>query len=134
MIALPVTLVTAGASVFVNSWLGMRIASLRYRLRVTVGDGGQEPLVRRMRAQANFIEHAPFFLILLAALELADANRLALAVIAGLFILARIAHGVGMDGGPVQRWRRDGILASNIASGALAVWALVCAAQLCLGR
>ena len=134
MIALPVTLSTAAACVFLNTWLGMRVSSLRYHLRVTVGDGGQEPLVRRMRAQANFIEHAPFFLILLAALELAEANLPPLAIIAATFILTRIAHGAGMDGGRLQPWRKYGILSSNFASGILAVWALVCAAQFCLGR
>ena len=134
MTPVPVTLATAAALVFVNTWLGMRIARYRRDFKVSVGDGGQDALLRRMRAQANFIEHAPFFLFLLLGLELSGANRIALAVVAGVFTVARIAHGVGMDGGLVQRWRRDGIIASNLASGVLAVWAIVCAVGYCLGR
>jgi uncharacterized protein len=134
IVPLPVTLATAAAAAFVNIWLGWRISALRRKLKVSVGDGGQEPLLRRMRAQANFIENAPFFLILLAALELSGANRLALWIIAAVFILARIAHGFGMDGGPLQRWRRYGIMGSTVMTVALAIWALVCAAELCLGR
>ena len=133
MTPVPMTLATAAAAVFVNMWLGWRISALRYRLKVTVGDGGQEPLVRRMRAQANFIENAPFFLILLGGLEISRANRLALAIIAAIFILARIAHGVGMDGGTLQRWRRYGIVTSSFMSLALAVWAVVCVVRSLLG-
>ena len=133
MTPVPVTLATAAAALFLNLWLGARIAQLRHQFKVNVGDGGHEPLLRRMRAQANFIEHAPFFLILLGGLEISGANRLALAIIAAVFILARIAHGVGMDGGDLQRWRRIGMISATCASVALAIWALVCAAG-CLGR
>ena len=134
MTPIPVTLGTAAAAVLVNMWLGWRISALRYHLKVTVGDRGQEPLLRRMRAQANFIENAPFFLILLGGLELSGANRLALAIIAGIFILARIAHGFGMDGGPLQRWRAYGIMTSSFMSVVLAVWAIACVVGFCLGR
>ena|SRR5947207_965838 len=132
MVPVPVTLATAAAAVLVNMWLSWRISRLRHELNVSVGDGGQEPLLRRMRAQANFIEYAPLFLILLAGLELSGANRIALAIIATLFILARIAHGVGMDGGDAQIWRRIGMPLTGLASVVLAFWGLVCALDLCL--
>src|SRR5690349_20161708 len=89
MSPVPVTLAAAASCVLLNNWLGMRIARLRRDFRVNVGDGGHEPLLRRMRAQANFIEHAPFVLIMLGALELSGANRLALTALAGIFIVAR---------------------------------------------
>jgi uncharacterized membrane protein YecN with MAPEG domain len=127
MTPIPVALATAAAAVFVNLWLGWRIAQLREQFKVSVGDGGQDLLLRRMRAQANFIEHAPIFLILLGGLELSGANRLALLAIAAVFILARIAHGVGMDGGEGPRWRMYGMMGSTFATVALSVWALVCA-------
>jgi uncharacterized membrane protein YecN with MAPEG domain len=125
MILLPISLLTAAAVAILNLWLGWRIAELRQLHKVSVGDGGEETLLRRMRAQANFIEHAPFFLILLAGLELAGANRLVLALVALLFILARIAHGYGMDGGSLTRWRTYGIISSTIATMVLTIWAIV---------
>jgi uncharacterized protein len=134
MAPIPVTLSAAAAALFVNLWLGARIARLRHQFKVNVGDGGHEPLLRRMRAQANFIEHAPFFLILLVGLELSGANRPILAIVAVVFILARIAHGVGMDGGDLQRWRRIGMIGGTLAGVALAIWALICAVGWCLGR
>jgi uncharacterized membrane protein YecN with MAPEG domain len=131
---LPVTLATGAACVLLNLWLGWRISSLRHEFKVSVGDGGHEPLLRRMRAQANFIENAPFVLILLAGLELCGASRLGLALIAAIFILARIAHAIGMDGGSVAVWRRNGIMASSLMTLLLALWAIARVAAACLGR
>ena len=128
----PVTLATTAAAFFVNIWLGWRISQLRYQFKVSVGDGGHEPLLRRMRAQANFIENAPFFLILLAGLELSGANAPALAVLAAIFIVARIGHAVGMDNAALRRWREFGIMASSLAGLALALWAIIRAAELYL--
>jgi uncharacterized membrane protein YecN with MAPEG domain len=134
MTPVPVTLATAAAAVAVNTWLGGRISLLRRDLKVSVGDGGHEPLLRRMRAQANFIENAPFFLILLGGLELSGANRWGLGALAIVFLLGRVAHGYGMDGGALQHWRRDGMVSSVGALFLLAIWAAVCAAMICLGR
>ena len=134
MTPVPVTLLTAAAAVFLNIWLGSRIAAHRRDFKVSVGDGGHEPLLRRMRAQANFIEHAPFFLILLGGLELSGANRSVLAAIALVFVLGRIAHGIGMDADADRRWRAYGMISSALAGVALALWAIVCAAEALLGR
>ena len=134
MTPIPVSLGAAAALALLNNWLGMRIAAFRKEFRVNVGDGGHEPLLRRMRAQANFIEHAPFVLILLLGLEISGANRIALAAIAAIFIIARILHGLGMDGGERQRLRIYGMMSSSLVTLILIVWALACAVGFCLGR
>ena len=134
MSPVPVTLLTAAAVVLVNIWLGNRIGKLRREHKISVGDAGNEALLRRMRAQANLIENAPFFLILLGGLELSGANRWALGAIALIFVSARIAHGYGMEGGELQRWRMIGIMTTFMAIFALAIWAVVCAAGELLGR
>jgi uncharacterized membrane protein YecN with MAPEG domain len=134
MTPLPVTLSAAAACALLNFWLGSRIARFRVDYKVSVGDGGHEPLLRRMRAQANFIEHAPFFLILLAGLELSGAYEPVLALIAAIFVLARIAHGFGMDGGELARWRSVGMISSGLSTLTLTVWAIACSVEFCLGR
>ena len=134
MTPVPVTLVSGAAAVVLNFWLGWRIAALREEYKVSVGDGGHELLLRRMRAQSNFIENAPFVLILIAALELSGANRSALGGIAIVFLATRIAHAFGMDGGERQRWRMYGMMGTMITNLALVVWAVFCAAELCLSR
>jgi uncharacterized membrane protein YecN with MAPEG domain len=134
MTPIPVTLASAAACTVLNIWLGSRIAEFRKEFRVGVGDGGHEPLLRRMRAQANFIEHAPFFLILLGGLELSGASRLALAAIAVVFVAARILHGLGMDGGNRQRLRMFGMMGSSLVTLTLTLWALICVIEFLLGR
>lgn len=134
MTPVPLTLAAGAAAVILNTWLGSRIVQLKREYKVSVGDGGHDPLLRRMRAQANFIENAPFFLILVGGLELSGAKRWGLGAITLVFLLGRIAHGVGMDGGPLQRWRRDGMISSTVALFALTVWAIVCVAGELLGR
>ena len=62
---LPMTLTMAAASTLLNIWLGMRVGKMRQAHKVSIGDGGALPLIARMRAQANFVEYAPFFLVLL---------------------------------------------------------------------
>src|SRR4051812_23808672 len=111
-LVLPITLTLTAAAVLTNIWLGMRIGQLRRAHRVSIGDGGVEPLTARMRAQANYIENTPFFLILVALIELAEGPRLWLWIVGMAFILARIAHGLGMDGGRLKRLRMIGILTS----------------------
>ena len=126
MTPVPVTLASAAACAIVNIWLGSRIAAYRKAFAVSVGDGGHEPLLRRMRAQANFVEHAPFVLILLAGLELSGSNRIALAIFAGVFIIARVLHGLGMDGGDRKRFRMYGMITSSLVTVTLTVWAILC--------
>ena len=126
MSPIPVTLLAAAAAALVNFWLGWRIAEYREKFKVSVGDGGQEPLLRRMRAQSNFIENAPIFLIILGGLEISGANRMGLAVIAAIFIVARISHGVGMDSKEFQRWRAVGMIGTALPNLAVALWAIYC--------
>jgi uncharacterized membrane protein YecN with MAPEG domain len=134
MTPVPVTLISAAAMVLLNFWLGWRIAAFREEYKVSVGDGGNEPLLRRMRAQSNFIENAPFVLILVGALELSGVNRWGLGGIAALFVIARVCHGIGMEGGQRQRLRMYGMMGTMLTNLALVIWAVVCAAGICLGR
>lgn len=94
---LPITLTIAGAAALLNIWLARRVGQMRVAHKVSIGDGGNEALIARMRAQANFIEYTPFVLILIGLIELAEGSRLWLWIVGVVYILARIAHGFGMD-------------------------------------
>ena len=134
MTLLPVTLLSAAAATFLNIWLGLRIGQLRGQLKVSVGDGGHEPLLRRMRAQANFIESAPFVLILIAGLELSGASRAGLGLIAVIYLLVRISHAIGMEAPEKRRWREIGAMGTGFVMLALGFWAVAYVALHCLGR
>ena len=104
-IILPITLTIAGAAAILHVWLSLRVSRLRRPLKIGVGDGGNEILLRRMRAHGNFAENMPIFLVLLGFVELAVASNLWLWGAGIVFVLARIAHAFGMDrpGGNVLR-------------------------------
>ncbi len=94
---LQTTLCLAAAAALINFWLGMRCGKLRMAHKIGHGDGGNAALLQRMRAQSNFIENAPIALILIALIEMAGKGGTWLAVVGGIFMLGRVAHGLGMD-------------------------------------
>ena len=95
---LPTTLCLTAAALVVNFWLGMRISKLRQQKGIPIGDGGDELLGRRMRAQLNFVEQVPLTLLMIGLVELAGNGGAWLAPAGAMFILGRVAHGIGMDG------------------------------------
>ncbi len=128
-ILLPVTLSAAAAAAILNIWLMLRIGAIRNAEKIYVGDEDSEPLIRRMRAQANFIESAPFVLILIAGIELAGKGGAWLPYVAGLFIIARVAHAFGMDGGSLKMGRLIGTVATLLTLLGLGVVAALIAAR-----
>lgn len=127
MDTLTVTLATAGAAAILNIWLMLRIGAVRQAEKISVGDEDNEALIRRMRAQANFVENAPFVLVLIAAIELSGRGEPWLAWVAGLFMIGRIAHGFGMDGGTFKVGRMIGTLISMLTLLGLGVVAALIA-------
>jgi uncharacterized protein len=124
MLSLPVTLTIAAGAALVNMWLMIRCGQARSKGGVSIGDGGDEFLIRRMRAHANFVESAPFVLVLLAALEATGGTNNWLWGLGILYIVGRLAHGLGMDGGAFGKGRMVGTLITFITLIGLAGWAL----------
>jgi uncharacterized protein len=125
MTVLPITLTTAGATALITLWISGRTGTFRRRFKVSVGDGGEEALLRRMRAHANLTEIAPFFLILLGLVELADGTRTWLWLVSVAFILGRVLHVLGMDRPSPSPMRTAGFSISALALLGLALYAIV---------
>lgn len=124
---LPITLTIAGAAALLNVWLGYRVGQRRISEKVSIGDGGNERLTSRMRAHANFAEYTPFVLILIGLIELADGTTLWLWAVGALYILARIAHAIGMDRPAPNPFRLAGILVTMLTLAGLGIYAVVLA-------
>ncbi len=124
---LPTTLCLTAAAALVNIWLAMRCGKTRAAEKINFGDGGNEALIRRMRAQSNFIEQVPVTLVLIAAVEMAGKGGVWLAPLGGVFILGRLFHALGMDAtGP--KWGRPvGMLTSMVPQLGLAIVAVLAA-------
>jgi uncharacterized membrane protein YecN with MAPEG domain len=77
--------------------LSIRTLRMRHRLRIAVGDGGNEAMLRAMRAHANFAEYVPLSLLLLYFVERGGASA-ALVHLLGLCLLAgRVLHSIGVS-------------------------------------
>ncbi|MEM6267408.1 MAG: MAPEG family protein [Pseudomonadota bacterium] len=129
MVVLPITLTAAAAAAILNIWLSLRIGAIRRAAGISVGDGGSEPLSRRMRAQANFVENTPFVLALIAVIELSGKGQPWLAFVAALYFIARIAHAFGMDGGSLALGRMLGTIGTLLILLGLAVIASLIGAR-----
>ncbi|AOH86588.1 GST-like protein [Sphingomonas panacis] len=100
---MPITLTAVGGAGIINFWLAVRTGLIRRQTGVELGDGGNLPLIRRMRAHANFVEYAPFVLMLIALIEVSIGSPVWLWAVSSVFLIARIAHALGMDGMPTGR-------------------------------
>ncbi|MAF61951.1 MULTISPECIES: MAPEG family protein [Pseudomonadota] len=121
---LPLTLTMAAAAGLINLWLAIRIGQVRTSQKVSVGDGGNEFVIRRMRAQANFVEYTPFVLVLIGALECSGYAATWLWVVGVVYMIGRLAHGLGMDGGAFGIGRMIGTLTSMLTLLGLSGYAI----------
>lgn len=122
---LTATLSAAAAAALINLWLSLRCGKIRGSENIMHGDGGNQLLLQRMRAQANFIENTPLVLILVAVIELAGKGAQWLAIVAGVYMLARVAHGIGMDRPGVNPFRFVSVTITMLTQLGLAVVAVL---------
>ncbi|MGY6552153.1 MAG: MAPEG family protein [Erythrobacter sp.] len=127
MAILQVTLTAAAAAAILNLWLSIRIGAVRQATGISVGDGGNEGLQRRMRAQLNFVENTVFVLVLIAAIELSGKGSWWLTYVTAAYFIGRIAHAFGMDGGSKQFGRMIGTLVTMLVQLGLALVAALIA-------
>ena len=121
------TLCMAAAAAMINFWLAMRCGQVRMKEKINVGTGGNDLMERRMRAQLNFAENTPWVLALIGLIELAGKGAGWLAIVGGIYMLARVAHGFGMDGGSLEKGRGVGVMVTMLTQIGLAVVALLIA-------
>ena len=124
MVILPVALAAAAAAAVINVWLSIRIGEMRHRLKIDIGHGGNEILERRMRAQLNFAENTLVVVPLLALVELARLGNPWLMPVGAIYMLGRVLHALGMDGGSLAFGRSIGTMVTLLTQLGLAVWAI----------
>ena len=107
-----ITALCAGILGIVACVLAGHVGSYRGVAKVTIGDGGNEELICRMRKQGNFTEYVPLALLILALLEMSgSAGNMAIAIMGAALVISRILHPLGLkpDGSPTM-FRMIGML------------------------
>ncbi|UAJ08777.1 MAPEG family protein [Glacieibacterium megasporae] len=123
-----ITLVTAGFCGLLYFVLTLRVGQLRQSEKVMLGDGGNDVLLGRIRAHANFAEFVPIILILMGAIEASiGAGNELLASTGILLFLLRISHAFGMARPAPNPFRLAGAVGTWIVLVGLSIWAIVLA-------
>lgn len=129
-----VTAIAAGLLILLQSALSFAVTLVRRRVRQSLGDGGNPELLAAVRRHGNLAENAALFIASLALLEMLGAQRWFVEVLAGLFILARLAHAAGMSlKPPLNPLRVGGVIATIGVFVVLAVRLLTLAIPLLRG-
>ena len=80
--------------------LSVRTLRLRRRLRIAIGDSGDERMQRAMRAHANFAEYVPLTLLLIYLVEIAPAHAMLIHALGLALLLGRALHAWGISRSP----------------------------------
>lgn len=136
MTDIPVTLATAGILGLLFVYLSVRVTMVRARTKISVGEDAKgtillgdeaaaSPLQIACRSQANFAEYVPIALILLGGIEVSGASRLTVEIFAGMLILGRIAHAIGIQKSGPDALRGIGALLTWLVILGLSIEALL---------
>lgn len=93
---LPITAITAALLALLLLGLAIQTVRQRFRLNAAFGDADDPGLIAATRSHGNLAEHAPIVLIMLGLLEFSQANTTLVACVAGAFVVARLAHAIGL--------------------------------------
>ncbi|MEK7355885.1 MAG: MAPEG family protein [Bdellovibrionota bacterium] len=94
---------------------GIRVISLRWKHRVSLGDGGIPELNVMIRIFGNNAEYAPLGLILLAALEFVQAPVWYLHATGMTLVMGRLLHAYGLPKAPLNFGRASGVILTFIS-------------------
>ena len=90
-----ITPLYAGILAFLFFALSLRVIAVRNR--VSLGDGGDPVVLRRMRGHANFAEYVPLILLMMGFLELNHAAAIVLHGMGLTLVAARLLHGYALS-------------------------------------
>ena len=94
------TPIYAGLLTLIHIWLSYRVILARRLFKVSVGDGGEREIIKRNRAQSNWVEYAVIGIVLLALLELQGAYGWFVHVTGLVLLVGRGAHAWGFTRKP----------------------------------
>jgi uncharacterized membrane protein YecN with MAPEG domain len=123
LIVVPVTALYAGLCALLLLVFAALVSRYRMKFRVGLGDGGNAELARAIRVHGNAVEWMLPMLLLLLIAELNHTSHVLLHVCGAAFVLARIAHGVGLTRRPGESPGR--MLGTAVSWTVIAVLAIV---------
>lgn len=97
---LEITPLYAGLLALLFLGLSFRVVMGRYGNKISIGDGGDKDMIKRIRVQANCTEYAPLGIILLGMAEMQGMPGWLVHVFGLTLLLGRIMHAYGLGSTP----------------------------------
>jgi uncharacterized protein len=91
-----ITPLYAGILAILFFGLSVRVVAMR-GTGISLGDGGNPAMLRRIRGHANFAEYTPFILLMMAFLELSHFPTHLLHGLGIALVAARVLHGYALS-------------------------------------
>lgn len=114
----------AAVLALIQVFLTLRVVKMRHVKKVSLGDGGQEELVRRIRGHGNFTETVPIAVLLMLIAELSGSPFWCIHALGVLMVIARLMHYIGVVSGSGHgKFRYYGMV---ITVNIIALSALLC--------
>jgi uncharacterized protein len=106
-------------------FLVLSIRVVQKRTNVSLGDGGDAELLRRIRGHGNFAEYVPLMLLMMALLEYGGALPSWLLHALGItLVVARVLHGIALSF--TAKWKFGRFYGTLLSFIVLLVLALLC--------
>ena len=100
--AIPITALYLAIFALFAAGLYVMCGRIRAPERIALGDGGRTDLHLAMRRHANFVENVPYFMIMVAALELNGAGPALLHGLGLAMLFVRAMHVIGFKADRLQ--------------------------------
>ncbi len=113
--ALPITALAAAILGLIFVPLSARVGFYRLKSQISLLDGGDKELTRRMRAQGNFAEYVPIGLILLALVEIGGATAWTVYLLGGSLVVGRLFHLYTISGSETGPGRPIGMVLTFVS-------------------
>jgi len=121
-----ITSVYASLLILLFVGLSVRTIRLRRRLRIAIGDQGNQEMARAMRVHANFAEYVPISLLGILLVELQGGEDLLVHFLGVLLLTGRVVHAFGVSRSSENyRYRVFGMAMTFTTMGFAAVMLLI---------
>jgi uncharacterized membrane protein YecN with MAPEG domain len=112
----PITTAAVVALMPLYILLAARVILYRRQNKISLGDGGDIVLARRVRAHANFAEYVPLALFVLFLNEAQQVNAIMLYVVVAFLVLGRYSHAYALSSFTPQMFFRVGGMAGTFTA------------------
>ncbi|MDO9459287.1 MAG: MAPEG family protein [Alphaproteobacteria bacterium] len=94
---IPISTLYIGLNALLNLILAILVVRVRVKTETQIGDGGNEDMIKAMRAHGNNVEYVPITLLVLIAVEMAAAPVWLVHALGAGLTVARAGHAFGIS-------------------------------------